>query len=111
MGRIAYDKEDFYHTIRWMSEALEQAELEGENSAVDVATVLDYLSYATAQQGNILQAYELTKRLLSLSKYFQMRVFVITEFKAVFNSRLIYSQYSKRDIFDGIFCLNPVFIF
>ena len=68
MGRIAYDREDYYHTIRWMSEALEQAELEGENSGVDVATILDYLSYTTAEQGNILHAYELTKRLVSIGK-------------------------------------------
>lgn len=49
MGRIAYDQEDFYHTVIWMVEALEQAELEGDKSTVDIATVLDYLAYATAK--------------------------------------------------------------
>lgn len=72
MGRIAYDEQDYYHTIRWMSEALEQAELEGERSGVEVATVLDYLSFSTAQQGNIKHAYELTKRLLTLSNIWRI---------------------------------------
>lgn len=75
MGRIAYDQEDFYHTLRWMNEALEQAEIEGEQSGIEVSTVLDYLSYATAQQGNVHHAYELTKRLLSLSNYFSFNIF------------------------------------
>ena len=53
MGRIAYDHEDFYHTVIWMSEALEQAELEGDNRTVEIVTVLDYLAYATAKVSKI----------------------------------------------------------
>lgn len=49
MGRIAYENEDYYHTIRWMSEALEQAELEGDQSGVEIVTILDYLSFSTAK--------------------------------------------------------------
>lgn len=49
MGRIAYDQEDFYHTIRWMSQALEQAQIEGDNSGADIVMILDYLAYSTAQ--------------------------------------------------------------
>jgi len=66
MGRIAYDQEDFYHTVIWMIEALEQAELEGDKSTVDIATVLDYLAYATAKQGNLVHAIEVSKRYLSI---------------------------------------------
>jgi hypothetical protein len=49
LGRIAYETEDFYHTIRWMNEALRQYELEGASSTASKLDILDYLSYANAQ--------------------------------------------------------------
>ena len=48
-GRIAYNKNDYYHTIRWMNEALKQLEFEVNNATIDEVEVLDYLSYATFQ--------------------------------------------------------------
>jgi prolyl 4-hydroxylase len=46
LGRIAYNDKDYYHSIIWMSEALEQSEAE-EIKSVDKFQVLDYLSFST----------------------------------------------------------------
>uniref|UniRef100_A0A3B5AQS1 Prolyl 4-hydroxylase subunit alpha-1 n=1 Tax=Stegastes partitus TaxID=144197 RepID=A0A3B5AQS1_9TELE len=65
LGKIAYSDVDYYHTELWMAQALKQLD-EGEESTLDKATVLDYLSYAIYQQGEIERALEYTKRLLEL---------------------------------------------
>ncbi|XP_030642153.1 prolyl 4-hydroxylase subunit alpha-1b isoform X2 [Chanos chanos] len=65
LGKIAYSDADYYHTELWMAQALSQLD-QGEESTVDKATVMDYLSYAIYQQGELERALELTKRLLKL---------------------------------------------
>uniref|UniRef100_A0AAZ3QTF9 Prolyl 4-hydroxylase alpha subunit domain-containing protein n=1 Tax=Oncorhynchus tshawytscha TaxID=74940 RepID=A0AAZ3QTF9_ONCTS len=65
LGKIAYSRVDYYHTELWMEQALKQLD-EGEESTMDKVTVLDYLSYAIYQQGELGRALELTKRLLIL---------------------------------------------
>nr|XP_057914925.1 prolyl 4-hydroxylase subunit alpha-1b isoform X1 [Doryrhamphus excisus] len=65
LGKIAYTDADYYHTELWMAQALKQLD-EGEESTVDKVTVLDYLSYAIYQQGELERALEYTKRLLEL---------------------------------------------
>ncbi|XP_036402329.1 prolyl 4-hydroxylase subunit alpha-1-like isoform X2 [Megalops cyprinoides] len=65
LGKIAYTEVDYYHTELWMAQALKQLD-EGEESPIDKVTVLDYLSYAIYQQGELERALELTKRLLKL---------------------------------------------
>uniref|UniRef100_A0A6Q2XHN7 Prolyl 4-hydroxylase subunit alpha-1 n=1 Tax=Esox lucius TaxID=8010 RepID=A0A6Q2XHN7_ESOLU len=65
LGKIAYSEVDYYHTELWMEQALKQLE-EGEESTVDKVTVLDYLSYAIYQQGDLGRALELTKKLLRI---------------------------------------------
>uniref|UniRef100_A0A8C5QCQ9 Prolyl 4-hydroxylase subunit alpha-1 n=1 Tax=Leptobrachium leishanense TaxID=445787 RepID=A0A8C5QCQ9_9ANUR len=65
LGKIAYTDADYYHTELWMEQALKQLD-EGEESSVDKVLVLDYLSYAVYQQGDLDKALTLTKRLLSL---------------------------------------------
>uniref|UniRef100_A0A4W5NY29 Prolyl 4-hydroxylase subunit alpha-1 n=1 Tax=Hucho hucho TaxID=62062 RepID=A0A4W5NY29_9TELE len=65
LGKIAYTEVDYYHTELWMEQALKQLD-EGEESTVDKVTVLDYLSYAIYQQGELGRPLELTKRLLIL---------------------------------------------
>uniref|UniRef100_A0A4W5PMJ1 Prolyl 4-hydroxylase subunit alpha-1 n=1 Tax=Hucho hucho TaxID=62062 RepID=A0A4W5PMJ1_9TELE len=67
LGKIAYSEVDYYHTELWMEQALKQLD-EGEESTVDKVTVLDYLSYAIYQQGDLGRALELTKRLLMLGE-------------------------------------------
>ncbi|XP_054655292.1 prolyl 4-hydroxylase subunit alpha-1-like isoform X1 [Dunckerocampus dactyliophorus] len=65
LGKIAYTDVDYYHTELWMAQALKQLD-EEEESIVDKVTVLDYLSYAIYQQGELERALEYTKRLLEL---------------------------------------------
>ncbi len=48
-GRVAYEESDYYHTIRWMNEALIQHEIEGKNSTANKVDILDYLSFANSQ--------------------------------------------------------------
>ncbi|XP_052466787.1 prolyl 4-hydroxylase subunit alpha-1a isoform X2 [Carassius gibelio] len=65
LGKIAYSEADYYHTELWMAQALKQLD-EGEDTSVDVVSVLDYLSYSVYQQGELERALEHTKRLLSV---------------------------------------------
>ncbi|XP_071759234.1 prolyl 4-hydroxylase subunit alpha-1-like isoform X1 [Centroberyx gerrardi] len=65
LGKIAYSEVDYYHTELWMAQALRQLD-QGEESSIDKVTVLDYLSYAIYQQGEIDRALEFTKKLLAL---------------------------------------------
>lgn len=67
LGKVAYSESDYYHTELWMAQALKQLD-DGEDSTVDKVTVLDYLSYAVYQQGELDRALELTKRMLKLGK-------------------------------------------
>ena len=66
IGRVAYEQQDYYHTIRWMAESIDQFDREGENSTLNIVDSLDYLSYATAQQGNINHAYLLSLEIIKL---------------------------------------------
>ncbi|XP_073683792.1 prolyl 4-hydroxylase subunit alpha-1a isoform X1 [Garra rufa] len=70
LGKIAYTDADYYHTELWMTQALKQLD-EGEESSVDIVTVLDYLSYSVYQQGELERALEQTKRLLSVDSQHQ----------------------------------------
>ncbi|CAM2117554.1 unnamed protein product [Caretta caretta] len=65
LGKIAYTEADYYHTELWMEQALKQLD-DGEVSTVDRVSILDYLSYAVYQQGDLDKAMMLTKRLLEL---------------------------------------------
>lgn len=65
MGKVAYTEADYYHTELWMEQALRQLD-EGEVSTIDKVSVLDYLSYAVYQQGDLDKALLLTKKLLEL---------------------------------------------
>lgn len=67
LGKVAYSEADYYHTELWMLQALKQLD-QGEESAIDKVSVLDYLSYSVYQQGDLEKALELTKRLLELGK-------------------------------------------
>ncbi|XP_039767442.1 prolyl 4-hydroxylase subunit alpha-1 isoform X3 [Ornithorhynchus anatinus] len=65
LGKIAYTEADYYHTELWMEQALRQLD-DGEVSTIDKVSILDYLSYAVYQQGDVDKALMLTKRLLEL---------------------------------------------
>ena len=65
VGRVAYNDEDYYHTASWMSEAMNKLEKE-ENKTMNKSDIIDYLSFALYQQGNVGHALALTNELLSL---------------------------------------------
>ncbi|XP_058917808.1 prolyl 4-hydroxylase subunit alpha-2 isoform X3 [Kogia breviceps] len=65
MGRSAYNEGDYYHTVLWMEQVLKQLDA-GEEATTSKAQVLDYLSYAVFQLGDLHRALELTRRLLSI---------------------------------------------
>lgn len=67
LGKIAYTEADYYHTELWMEQALKQLD-EGEVSSADKVYILDYLSYAVYQQGDLAKAMALTRRLLELGE-------------------------------------------
>ena len=67
LGRSAYNEGDYYHTVLWMEQVLKQLDA-GEEATVTKSLVLDYLSYAVFQLGDLHRAVELTRRLLSLGK-------------------------------------------
>lgn len=69
LAKIAYSEADYYHTELWMAQALKQLD-QGEASTLDKVTVLDYLSYAIYQQGELQRALELTEKLLELGEHF-----------------------------------------
>ncbi|XP_061491297.1 prolyl 4-hydroxylase subunit alpha-1 isoform X2 [Rhineura floridana] len=66
LGKIAYTEADYYHTELWMEQALKQLDDGEVSSSIDKVSVLDYLSYAVYQQGDLDEAVMLTKRLLEL---------------------------------------------
>lgn len=72
LGKIAYTDVDYYHTELWMAQALKQLD-EGEESTLDKVTVLDYLSYAIYQQGDLERALVYTRRLLELGESLHIR--------------------------------------
>uniref|UniRef100_G3VJB9 procollagen-proline 4-dioxygenase n=1 Tax=Sarcophilus harrisii TaxID=9305 RepID=G3VJB9_SARHA len=65
MGKTAYNDGDYYHTVLWMQQALKQHD-DGEDAVTSKVEILDYLSYAVFQLGDIHRAVELTRRLISL---------------------------------------------
>ncbi|KAI8794049.1 prolyl 4-hydroxylase subunit alpha-1 isoform X1, partial [Biomphalaria glabrata] len=65
LGRLSYIENDWYHSNLWMQEALVREEKE-EIKSVSRADTLDYLAYTYAALGDVAQALELTKELLTL---------------------------------------------
>ncbi|KRZ67941.1 Prolyl 4-hydroxylase subunit alpha-2, partial [Trichinella papuae] len=59
IARVAYNKQDFYHTLLWATEAWDRVQKEDEPTA-DEATVLEYIAFAMFKQGNIEWAIHYT---------------------------------------------------
>lgn len=76
MGKTAYNDGDYYHTVLWMEQALKQHD-EGEDTTVSKVEILDYLSYAVFQFGDLHRAMELTRRLISLGKNKRSAILVL----------------------------------
>lgn len=69
MGKLAYNENDYYHSVLWMQQALKQMDA-GEDAKTLKADILDYLSYSVYQMGDLPRAIELTRRLVAIGKLF-----------------------------------------
>uniref|UniRef100_A0A9J7YTR7 procollagen-proline 4-dioxygenase n=2 Tax=Cyprinus carpio TaxID=7962 RepID=A0A9J7YTR7_CYPCA len=65
MGKLAYNENDYYHSVLWMQQALRQMD-SGEDAKTPKADILDYLSYSVYQMGDLPRAIELTRRLVAI---------------------------------------------
>uniref|UniRef100_A0A671QAQ5 procollagen-proline 4-dioxygenase n=1 Tax=Sinocyclocheilus anshuiensis TaxID=1608454 RepID=A0A671QAQ5_9TELE len=65
MGKLAYNENDYYHSVLWMQQALRQMD-SGEDAKTPKADILDYLSYSVYQMGDLSRAIELTRRLVAI---------------------------------------------
>lgn len=50
LGRQSYLNGDFYHTVLWMQEAMDQLS-KGKNDTTDKADILEYLAFSVYKQG------------------------------------------------------------
>ena len=58
LGRQSYNKDDHYHTVLWMAEALAKSDEETTFKTVSREEILDHLAYSTFQQGNCVYFIE-----------------------------------------------------
>ncbi|KAK3925095.1 Prolyl 4-hydroxylase subunit alpha-2 [Frankliniella fusca] len=65
LGRQSYNNKDFYHTVQWMTEALQRYN-EETNKTITKADILEYLAFSTYMEGNVHSALEMTNELLTL---------------------------------------------
>ncbi|KAG8235127.1 hypothetical protein J437_LFUL012323 [Ladona fulva] len=65
LGRQSYNNGDFYHTVLWMTEALQRYEEENNKTTVK-SDILEYLAFSMYQQGNVRSALQLTNELLEI---------------------------------------------
>ncbi|VDK84324.1 unnamed protein product [Onchocerca ochengi] len=69
IGRAAYNKYDYYHTILWMQEARKRVEKEAIPT-VNLEDILEYLAFSLYKQGNLKRALLLTEELCHMGKSF-----------------------------------------
>ncbi|XP_067938123.1 prolyl 4-hydroxylase subunit alpha-1-like isoform X1 [Watersipora subatra] len=65
-GVHAHDRQDYYHTLLWMEEAHTRRLREASNSTASLPSILDYLSFACYNQGNLRHAKYLTEQWIKL---------------------------------------------
>uniref|UniRef100_A0A914NY93 Tetratricopeptide repeat protein n=1 Tax=Meloidogyne incognita TaxID=6306 RepID=A0A914NY93_MELIC len=66
IGRIAYNEEDYFHSLLWMQEALDRVKREMPPSIAE-SEILEYLAFALFKQGNIKHALITTDRLYEIA--------------------------------------------
>ncbi|XP_055875550.1 prolyl 4-hydroxylase subunit alpha-1-like isoform X4 [Biomphalaria glabrata] len=74
LGRLSYNQGDYYHTMLWMEQAWDKQEKAGGEGSKDFledledakVEILDYLAFSYYKLGDVAQALELTKELLTL---------------------------------------------
>jgi len=65
IGRLAYNQEDYYHTILWMEEALRRMKNEMPPTTTE-PDILEYLAFSIYKQDNIKLALQITDRLYEI---------------------------------------------
>lgn len=65
LGRQSYHNKDYYHTVLWMTEAMERYH-EEINKTTTKSDILEYLAFSTYMQGNIRRALQMTNELLEI---------------------------------------------
>lgn len=65
LGRQSYHNKDYYHTVLWMTEAMERYH-EEINKTITKSDILEYLAFSTYMQGNIRRALKMTNELLEI---------------------------------------------
>ncbi|KDR24152.1 prolyl 4-hydroxylase subunit alpha-1 [Zootermopsis nevadensis] len=65
LGRQSYNNGDYYHTVLWMTEALQRYEDEN-NKTTTKSDILEYLAFSTYKEGNVHRALKLTNELLDI---------------------------------------------
>jgi prolyl 4-hydroxylase len=65
IGRMAYNVEDYYHTLLWMGEALERIKSEDPPTAAE-SDILEYYAFALYKQDNVKRALLATDRLYEI---------------------------------------------
>lgn len=61
LGRIAYNTEDYYHTVLWMDETMMKIVLE-RNETVDRSEILDYLSFSLFKVCRLVSGLDMWSR-------------------------------------------------
>uniref|UniRef100_A0A914D6M8 Prolyl 4-hydroxylase alpha-subunit N-terminal domain-containing protein n=1 Tax=Acrobeloides nanus TaxID=290746 RepID=A0A914D6M8_9BILA len=65
IARLAYNQEDYYHTLLWMEESLEKIKIEDPPTAAE-SDILEYLAFSLYKQGNLKRALQVTDRLYQI---------------------------------------------
>uniref|UniRef100_A0A914EE63 procollagen-proline 4-dioxygenase n=1 Tax=Acrobeloides nanus TaxID=290746 RepID=A0A914EE63_9BILA len=66
IARLAYNQEDYYHTILWMQESLEKIKIE-DPPTVSESDILEYLALSLYKQDNLKRALQVTDRLYQIA--------------------------------------------
>ena len=64
LGKHSFSNEDYYHTVLWMQQAIEQYSKETIKQS-NLVEILEYLAFANYQQNNIKNALKYTNMLLA----------------------------------------------
>lgn len=105
LGRQSYNQQDFYHTVLWMTEALQRFDKERNNTNLERWEILEYLAYSTYMQGNVHSALQMTDELLAIFPSHQRALKNRAYYKAAIEQNAIplntqHKDQTKRSIDD-----------
>ncbi|XP_051959937.1 prolyl 4-hydroxylase subunit alpha-2 isoform X1 [Xyrauchen texanus] len=99
MGKLAYNENDYYHSVLWMQQALRQMDA-GEEAKTLKADILDYLSYSVYQMGDLPRAIELTRRLVAIDPSHQRAGGNLRYFEGLLTKELRDMGQSQQELAD-----------